>query len=262
MRRTTASTWSSGAGEFAVRGGIVDVFTPPTAEHPVRIDFFGDTVEEIRYFTVADQRSTDLTLPELTAVPCRELLLTDAVRERALELAEAHPELADMLERIAEGHAVEGMESLSSVLADGMELLVDVLDPPDTLVTVCDPELVRARAADLVTTGEEFLHASWAAAAGGGGKAPIDLGGASSFHQYADVRFHAMSRGLGWWSFAPPFAVAPDSAEVLAGEGDPMGGSPPWRPGRSPRTRSIPSAATPTRWSPTSGRQWPTAGGW
>ena len=43
-------------GEFAVRGGIVDVF-PPTEEHPVRIDFFGDTVEEIRYFSVADQRS-------------------------------------------------------------------------------------------------------------------------------------------------------------------------------------------------------------
>jgi len=41
-------------GEFAVRGGIVDVF-PPTEEHPVRVDFFGDTVEEIHYFSVADQ---------------------------------------------------------------------------------------------------------------------------------------------------------------------------------------------------------------
>jgi transcription-repair coupling factor (superfamily II helicase) len=41
-------------GEFAVRGGIVDVF-PPTEEHPVRVDFFGDTVE-IRYFSVAIDR--------------------------------------------------------------------------------------------------------------------------------------------------------------------------------------------------------------
>jgi len=41
-------------GEFAVRGGIVDVF-PPTAEQPVRIDFFGDEVTEIRPFSVADQ---------------------------------------------------------------------------------------------------------------------------------------------------------------------------------------------------------------
>ena len=66
-------------GEFAVRGGIVDVF-PPTEEHPVRIDFFGDTIEEIRYFSVADQRSSELTLAEIIASPCRELLLTDEVR--------------------------------------------------------------------------------------------------------------------------------------------------------------------------------------
>ena len=43
-------------GDVAVRGGIIDVFSP-TDEHPVRIEFFGDTVEEIRYFKVADQRS-------------------------------------------------------------------------------------------------------------------------------------------------------------------------------------------------------------
>ena len=43
-------------GEIAVRGGIVDVF-PPTEEHPLRVEFFGDTIEEIRYFKVADQRS-------------------------------------------------------------------------------------------------------------------------------------------------------------------------------------------------------------
>ncbi|MGH3236998.1 MAG: transcription-repair coupling factor, partial [Streptosporangiaceae bacterium] len=40
-------------GEIAVRGGIVDVF-PPTEEHPLRVEFFGDTIEEIRYFKVAD----------------------------------------------------------------------------------------------------------------------------------------------------------------------------------------------------------------
>ena len=40
-------------GEYAVRGGIVDVF-PPTEEHPLRFEFFGDTVEEYRSFAVAD----------------------------------------------------------------------------------------------------------------------------------------------------------------------------------------------------------------
>jgi transcription-repair coupling factor (superfamily II helicase) len=194
-------------GEFAVRGGIVDVF-PPTEEHPVRIDFFGDTIEEIRYFAVADQRSSELTLAEITASPCRELLLTDVVRARAAALAEQHPELIEMLDKIAQGHAVDGMEALSPALVDGMELLVDVL-PADSVVLICDPELVRGRAIDLVKTSEEFLHASWAAAAGGG-QAPIDLG-ASAYQPLASVRQAALDRGLLWWTLSP-FSAGPSSS--------------------------------------------------
>ena len=153
-------------GEFAVRGGILDVF-PPTEEHPLRVEFWGDTVEEVRWFAVADQRSLEVAEDGLWAPPCRELLLDDAVRARAAELAVEHPGLADMLDRLAEGIAVEGMESLAPVLVDGMELLLDLL-PAGTHVVLCDPERVRTRAHDLVATGEEFLAASWAAAAAGG----------------------------------------------------------------------------------------------
>ena len=191
-------------GEFAVRGGIVDVF-PPTEEHPVRVDFFGDTIEEIRYFAVADQRSSDIAIAEVVASPCRELLLTDDVRRRAFELTQTHPELIDMLDRIAQGHAVDGMEALAPALVDGMELLVDLL-PTNTHVLVCDPELVRGRAIELVKTSEEFLNASWAAAAGGG-QAPIDLG-ASSYQPLADVRGAALGRGLAWWTLSP-FSAGP-----------------------------------------------------
>jgi len=191
-------------GEFAVRGGIVDVF-PPTEEHPVRVDFFGDTVEEIRYFSVADQRSTDITLTEITASPCRELLLTDEVRSRAAALVEQHPELIEMLDKIAQGHPVDGMEALSPALVDGMELLIDLM-PTDTHVLICDPELVRGRAIELVKTSEEFLHASWAAAAGGG-QAPIDLG-ASAYQPLAEVRAAALGRGMAWWTLSP-FSAGP-----------------------------------------------------
>ena len=45
-------------GQFAVRGGIIDVF-PPTSDHPYRVEFFGDEVDEIRTFAVADQRSME-----------------------------------------------------------------------------------------------------------------------------------------------------------------------------------------------------------
>ncbi|GAA3099146.1 hypothetical protein GCM10020254_50820 [Streptomyces goshikiensis] len=112
-------------GEFAVRGGILDVF-PPTEEHPLRVEFWGDDVEEIRYFKVADQRSLEVAEHGLWAPPCRELLLTDEVRERAAALAVEHPELGELLNKIAEGIAVEGMESLAPVLVDDMELLIDV----------------------------------------------------------------------------------------------------------------------------------------
>jgi transcription-repair coupling factor (superfamily II helicase) len=191
-------------GEFTVRGGIVDVF-PPTEEHPVRIDFFGDSVEEIRYFSVADQRSSDIALEEITASPCRELLLTDDVRARAAALSEQHPELIEMLDKIVQGHPIDGMEALSPALVDGMELLIDLL-PTDTHVLISDPELVRGRAIELVKTSEEFLHASWAAAAGGG-KAPIDLG-ASAYQPLAEVRAAALARGMAWWTLSP-FSAGP-----------------------------------------------------
>ena len=45
-------------GEIAVRGGILDVF-PPTADHPVRVEFFGDEITDMRTFAVTDQRSLD-----------------------------------------------------------------------------------------------------------------------------------------------------------------------------------------------------------
>jgi len=198
-------------GEFAVRGGIVDVF-PPTQEHPLRVEFWGDTVEEIRSFAVADQRSLERAPAGLWAPPCRELLLTDDVRARAARLAGQHPELREMLDRMAEGHAVEGMESLIPALVDEMELLVDLL-PAGSMVLVCDPERVRARAHDLVATSQEFLHASWAAAAGGG-QAPVDLG-AAAYQTLGDVRTHSVGSGLSWWSVSP-FGLDPDSAALAA----------------------------------------------
>ncbi|MFC9650001.1 MULTISPECIES: transcription-repair coupling factor [unclassified Streptomyces] len=204
-------------GEFAVRGGILDVF-PPTEEHPLRVEFWGDDVEEIRYFKVADQRSLEVAEHGLWAPPCRELLLTPQVRERAAALAELHPELGELLGKIAEGIAVEGMESLAPVLVDDMELLLDVL-PAGSMALVCDPERVRTRAADLVATSQEFLQASWAASADGG-EAPIDVG-AASLWGIADIREHARELGMMWWSVSP-FAVD-EELEDASGEAITLG---------------------------------------
>jgi len=218
-------------GDFAVRGGILDVF-PPTEEHPLRVEFWGDTVEEVRYFKVADQRSLEVAGTGLWAPPCRELLLTPDVRTRAKALAQEHPSLVDILDKIADGTAVEGMEALAPVLVDSMTLLVDEL-PAAAHVVLCDPERIRLRAADLVRTSQEFLEASWATAAegggGGGDRAPIDLG-AAAYQSLAQVRRAAIDGGVPWWSVTPfsvdadpdddSSAVAARAAEAYRGDTD------------------------------------------
>jgi transcription-repair coupling factor (superfamily II helicase) len=190
-------------GEFAVRGGILDVF-PPTEEHPLRVEFWGDTVEEIRWFKVADQRSLKIAQHGLWAPPCRELLLTPTVRERAAPLADRLPGAAEILHKLAEGIAVEGMESLAPALVDGMDPLLDSF-PDGGPVIVIDPERVRTRAHDLVATSQEFLEAGWANAASGNA-VPIDLQGVlgqASFLTMADLREHARDTEHPWWDLTP-----------------------------------------------------------
>ena len=196
-------------GEFAVRGGILDLF-PPTAEHPVRVEFWGDEVTEMRMFSVADQRSIpELEPSAVVAVPCREFLLTDEVRSRAAELGKDAPSEVDrisgsvgeMLAKLAEGIPVDGMEALQPVLrSEPLGSLVDHL-PAGTPLLVCDPEKVRTRAGDLIKTGREFLEASWSVAAVGG-DAPIDVEalGGSGFSELDEVRTAAIAAGHPWWA--------------------------------------------------------------
>ncbi len=198
-------------GEFAVRGGILDIF-PPTAEHPVRIEFWGDEVSEMRMFSVADQRSIpEIDIDTVIAVPCRELLLTRDVRDRAAALAAEHPVLEnsvpgsvpDMLAKLAEGIPVEGMEALLPLLRPSdFATLPDHL-PAGTPLLVCDPEKVRSRAADLIKTGREFLEASWSTAAVGG-QVPIDIEalGASGYVGYGDAHDAARAGGHPWWTLS------------------------------------------------------------
>src|SRR6202022_3693521 len=198
-------------GEFGGRGGIVVIF-PPTAEHPVRVEFWGDEVSEMRMFSVADQRSIpEIAVDSLVAVPCRELLLTDDVRDRAAKLATEHRvqdnsvpgSVPDMLAKLAEGIPVDGMEALLPLLRPTeLSTLSDHL-PAGTPLLICDPEKVRSRAADLIKTGREFLEASWSAAAVGG-DAPIDIEalGASGFVDLDDARAAAREGGHPWWTLS------------------------------------------------------------
>ena len=208
-------------GEFAVRGGILDVFSP-VAEHPVRLDFFGDELETMRWFSVADQRSLDGEVERVILPPSRELLLTDAVRQRAREMEHEFPAMTGMLSKIGEGIAVEGMESLTPALVDKLVPLTEYL-PPATAIAVVSPERVATRAVNLGETNREFLDAAWNAASVGA-TAPIDLS-AGDFLTMTQIRAD-FAHGP-WWTLSPfnsgdddDIHVAGDSVPSFAGNVD------------------------------------------
>lgn len=184
-------------GEFAVRGGILDVF-PSDSAHALRVDFFGDEIDEIRPFGVADQRTFEDTVDEALLTPSRELLLTEAVRNRAREMAPEFPNIEGLLSKIAEGIPVEGMESLAPALVDKLIPIVDYL-PQDAAIAVLAPERVVSRASDLRETNKEFLDAAWSAVTAGA-DAPIDLSGGD----YISLReLRALKGQRPWWTLSP-----------------------------------------------------------
>jgi transcription-repair coupling factor (superfamily II helicase) len=153
-------------GEVAVRGGIIDVF-PSTSDLPVRIDLWGDEVDRLTVFDVADQRSIgDLDL--VAVFGCRELLPTPAVQARAAELVTSEPWGRAQWEKLADGQVFDGMESWLPWLHPAEHLLTDLL-PPAAQVVLVEPRRVRDRAVELVDEEAalaDTLAATWGATPG------------------------------------------------------------------------------------------------
>ncbi len=193
-------------GQLAVRGGILDVF-PPTEEHAIRVELWGDDVDEIRAFSVVDQRSLEGSIDRLFATPVKELLLTPELKQAALDLASKHPHLVEMCSALAEGRNVEGMESLAFALGQELTTVIELM-PQGTHVIVEDPERVRARADDVVRTAEEFLAAGWHAAAVGG-ETPLDLAPAP-YVAVDELRESTIARNGVWWDLTSLAMDDPD----------------------------------------------------
>ncbi|HXN60373.1 MAG TPA: hypothetical protein VN886_07955, partial [Acidimicrobiales bacterium] len=112
-------------GEFAVRGGIVDVF-PSTSDVPVRIDLWGDEVDRLTSFAVSDQRSS-YDLASVVLYGCRELVPTAEVRAAAERLVARRPWGVSVWERLARGDQFDGMESWLPFLEPDERVLPDLL---------------------------------------------------------------------------------------------------------------------------------------
>ncbi len=96
-------------GEFTVRGGIIDIF-PPDSDYPIRLDFFGDQLEEIFKFEIGSQRTFGENLTSVRLLPCRELLIDEEVMQRAEALRRQYPESIELLDKVSQGIYADGME--------------------------------------------------------------------------------------------------------------------------------------------------------
>ena len=142
-------------GEFSVRGGIVDIF-PGDHSAPIRADFFGDEITDLKTFSVSSQRSRD-DAASAEILPCREMRPTDAVRAKALALASDETQDSARrsdLRRISEGLAFEGMEAYLGLVETDLKLPTNFL-PPGGRVVICDPKQCRDRAAEFL---EQAAH--------------------------------------------------------------------------------------------------------
>ena len=150
-------------GEISVRGGIVDLF-PPLAQHPLRIEFVGDTIETMRSFDPVSQRSID-SVDEMMLLPMRffSVARLQAARrtiEEALDEREiAHREQQRIIENLKSGLSFPGVEFFLPYLYPDLEQVSEYLPrravvwaiDPAQQVTVCetfwDQVVVRTQAA-------------------------------------------------------------------------------------------------------------------
>jgi transcription-repair coupling factor (superfamily II helicase) len=157
-------------GDYAVRGGIIDLHAPGTAE-PVRLDFFGDTLESIRSFDPESQRTTH-QLRGIHLVPVAEFQLTaETIRGFRLGYIEAFgaPTRDDpMYEAVSEGRRHAGMEHWLPLFHDRLESIFDYVSGTPV---VLEP-LVEDAARDRLDQIKDYYDARVQALTEGGSGPP------------------------------------------------------------------------------------------
>ena len=119
------------AGEFAVRGGIVDIF-PPTEKNPVRLDFFGDEIESIREFDIDSQRTT-AARSQLTFAPVSEVFMTEETishfRRNYIASFGGGVSRDPIYAAVIDGIRPQGIEHYMPLFYDHVETVFDYLGP-------------------------------------------------------------------------------------------------------------------------------------
>ena len=141
-------------GDFSVRGGIIDVFSP-LYDEPVRIEMFGDVVDELRFFSPETQRKTG-TCTEAVILPAREAILDDRrrpqvvarVRARAARLGLRPSAVRDLTERLRKESVLPGAESLIGLMYERIGSFFDYA-VPETLFVLWDVPALKKTVHDV-----------------------------------------------------------------------------------------------------------------
>ena len=146
-----------GCGQFSVRGGIIDIFSP-SEDFPYRIEFFDDEVDSVRMFDYVSQRTMN-SLDEAVILPCREAILT---KEKRIEIAEKlsqkikelkkkknYSELCESIaedsEAIMSDREFSAIDKYASLVYDGIYTLLDYFDD-SKMIFIHEPKRLAERA--------------------------------------------------------------------------------------------------------------------
>jgi transcription-repair coupling factor (superfamily II helicase) len=138
-------------GDFSVRGGILDLFSPLYPE-PLRIEFFGDTVDSIRFFSAASQRTLK-PVDEAIILPAREVVfnkerfnqIASRIRTLGADQELPHTAIREVLRQIGESQIPHGAENLLPLLYDDPDTLFSYA-PSDALFILVEPGAVGTAA--------------------------------------------------------------------------------------------------------------------
>jgi transcription-repair coupling factor (superfamily II helicase) len=153
------------AGEFAFRGGILDLFPPNTAK-PIRVELFGDTIDSLKWFDVETQRSEDESGP-VSVLPMTQFAVTKPMRSalaRRLSLDFMDPlfkrDVSDKIDRLNENGTFPGIEHYVPVAAETVSFL-EYLDPAEWMFALIEPDQITTNVAKF----ESVLRMEYDAAA-------------------------------------------------------------------------------------------------
>lgn len=140
-------------GDFAVRGGIIDMFTP-LYDDPVRLELFGDMVESIRFFSASSQRTVG-EAGEIILLPAREVMIEKTrldqilsrFRSRAAELELPKSVVRDLISRVKREGVFQGLESLVPLIYEKLDTILDYLPEESTYFCIDPAGLEREAAA-------------------------------------------------------------------------------------------------------------------